>query len=108
MDLLLYVLVYAGIAYVVIVIAITLYLTWWLEPLNHERYNGLHVYAVDLDGTRWHVPRPLLTVYRDIKDPRISTRTGQPPSSPREIKLWTLTLGLPAILSPVIRALRRE
>jgi hypothetical protein len=99
-------LLYAVIVYVVVVIAITVYLVRWLEPLKHERYNGLHVYAVDSHGTRWHVQRPLLTLYKDIKDPGISSVNGQPPSSPREIKLWTFTLGLPGVLSPLIRALR--
>ncbi len=102
MDLLLY----AVIAYVVIVMGITLYLIRWLEPLQHERYNGLHVYAVDSDGTRWHVQRPLLTLYKDIKDPNISSITGQPPSNSREIRLWTFTLSLPGVLSPLVGALR--
>jgi hypothetical protein len=102
MDLLLY----AVTAYVVVVIGITAYLVWWLKPLQHERYNGLHVYAVDSQGTRWHVQRPLLTLYKDIKDPSISSVTGQAPSSHREIMLWTFTLGLPGVFSPLIRALR--
>ena len=99
-------LAYAVIAYIVVVIAIALYLIRWLEPLKHERYNGLHVYAVDSGGTRWHVQRGLLTLYKDIKDPSIGNLNGNPPTTPRQIKLWTFTLGLPALLSPLIRALR--
>jgi len=104
MDLLVYVVV----LYIVLVIGITVYLVRWLEPLQHERYDGLHVYADNADGTRWHVQRPLLTLYMDIKDPRIRELTGQQPPNPKEIKLWTFTLGLPGLLSPVLRAFRSK
>jgi hypothetical protein len=103
MDLLTYAIIVI-LVYFVIAILIRVYLVQWLEPLQHERYNGRDVYAVDSHGTLWHVQRPLLTLYKDIKDPSISSPTGQPPSNHREIKLWTFTLALPGVLSPVIRA----
>jgi hypothetical protein len=49
---------------------------------------------------------PLLTLYMDIKDPRIQAISGQQPQKPREIKLWTFTFDLPGLLSPLIRAWR--
>ena len=105
MDLLAYAIIVI-LVYFVIAILIRMYLVRWLEPLQHERYNGRDVYAVDSHGTRWHVQRPLLTLYKDIKDPNICSLTGQPPNDHREIKLWTFTLALPGVLSPAIRALR--
>jgi len=88
------------------------FLTWasfhlvhWLEPLDHERYNGVDVYAVDSDGTRWHVQKGLLSLYMDIKSPRIKALTGQPGGKICEILLWTMTLGIPAAFAPLVRKL---
>ncbi len=105
MDLLTYAII-AILVYFVIAILIRVYLFRWLEPLQHERYNDRDVYAVDSHGTRWHVQRSLLTLYKDIKDPSISSQTGHPPNNHREIKLWTFAQALPEILFPpsVIRA----
>lgn len=100
------ILIYPVIAYVGVVVAVTVYLVRWLEPLRHERYNGVHVYAVDSNGTYLHVQRPLLTLYMDIKDERVHPISGKGPAKPREIKLWTFTLGIPGVLSPLVRTLR--
>ena len=100
------ILIYSVIGYIAVVLVITVYLVRWLEPLRHERYNGVDVYAVDSNGTYWHVQRPLLTLYMDIKDARIQSISGQKPTNPREIRLWTFTLGIPGVLSPLLRTLR--
>ncbi len=89
-------------------VAITIYLVLWLDELPHERYRRYHVYAVEKE-TRWHIPRRLLELYRDIKDVARTEREDQPEKeSVKSIKLWLFAQGLPGLFAPLVQVLRDD